>query len=339
METSLILWCTTLLSLYDQFHASNVGLIGYFDGDCAEGWEEYSDLRGRFILGAGLYVWFSENGRTETKFYSKGDHGGEINHTMTESETKSHSHYEFASSALSEPYRTYDVNKYAPRSTAPRDTFNNFDAYIIAGSTREADIFRSSSFGNDDPYTMQKMEDEIDSLKARVDLLEKQITSTLYPTQTTENNLLSTKNDNPEVVDKIQMQYAILNEHFEYQISEDLFTDPWPSGDELRYVATMADGSVSPQWLFFNEDALAFFGTPTNKSDVGNVYILITAYDDKGGDATVYFVINVKDKTTNPSSKNIMDSNVANLLDSEFIKKDIKDSRLYRLRVNMYRDK
>eukprot|EP01084_Bolivina_argentea_P071915 130645_1 len=200
---AVLLKALLFCSLLKEHHGSNVGLIGYFDGDCPDGWEEYIDLRGRFALGAGYYAAVSEDGRTETSFYSEGDKGGEIKHAITESETKSHFHYEFADSNMNDgttirwddgPWNLgFD---YAVRDEARSDVFNNIYGYIMVASTKEANKGKSSSFGADGahnnmpPYLVltpckkTKTDEEGDydveiaSLKARVELLEKLVAET-----------------------------------------------------------------------------------------------------------------------------------------------------------------
>ena len=70
----------------------NTGMIAYFDGDCPDGWMEFSDLEGRFALAAGLYIGDTEDERTEIARYRNGEIGGEIEHSQTISEMASHKH-------------------------------------------------------------------------------------------------------------------------------------------------------------------------------------------------------------------------------------------------------
>lgn len=70
----------------------DVGLIGYFEEGCPEGWEEYDKLAGRVPIGAGAYIGVAEDGRTESVTYLEGTTGGEVLHTQTVEEIASHKH-------------------------------------------------------------------------------------------------------------------------------------------------------------------------------------------------------------------------------------------------------
>jgi len=72
--------------------ADDTGLIGWAENDCPDGWEEYTDLRGRVPVGAGYYIGITEDGRTEQVTYTAGDTGGEIDHTLNEGEMVAHEH-------------------------------------------------------------------------------------------------------------------------------------------------------------------------------------------------------------------------------------------------------
>ncbi len=144
------------LGLINQGNASDKGLIGYFDGDCPDGWEKYDSLIGRVAVGAGNYIGAAEDGRTEAIIYSAGNIGGEVLHTITESETKSHFHYEFASSDSSDgtlgSWNGGSSYNLAPRDEARSEVYNSIYAYILVASTREANKGGSSSYGGDQPH-------------------------------------------------------------------------------------------------------------------------------------------------------------------------------------------
>lgn len=60
-----------------------MGLIGYFESDCPSGWIPYVTAAGRTIIGSGVYLHKTPDGRSELFNFSTGNIGGEISHTLT----------------------------------------------------------------------------------------------------------------------------------------------------------------------------------------------------------------------------------------------------------------
>lgn len=81
-----------IIRVFPVAKAETQGLIGYFEEDCPEGWVEYRQADGRFILSSGEYFSASKDGRNETAEYHVGDTGGEINHNLTLQEIPRHNH-------------------------------------------------------------------------------------------------------------------------------------------------------------------------------------------------------------------------------------------------------
>ena len=76
----------------DKNNKVNDGLIGYFEGNCPEGWEEYTKAKGRFFLTSGEYINVTKDGREEKTNWHVGQTGGEIDHKLTINEFPSHNH-------------------------------------------------------------------------------------------------------------------------------------------------------------------------------------------------------------------------------------------------------
>ncbi len=95
-------------------------------------------------------------------------------------------------------------------------------------------------------------------------------------TASTLDFFVSGTNDAPIVVKPLADQDFTFNKPFSWAIPAESFTDA-DKGDTLDYTATLADGSVLPDWLVFNAATRSFSGwTP---KDVGFVDIRVTATD------------------------------------------------------------
>jgi hypothetical protein len=68
-----------LFQILPLAQAANIGQIGYFEGPCPDGWSDYLQLHGKFILSAG-------------SGYNVNATGGEAEHTLTVDEMPSHQH-------------------------------------------------------------------------------------------------------------------------------------------------------------------------------------------------------------------------------------------------------
>ena len=103
--------------------------------------------------------------------------------------------------------------------------------------------------------------------------------------------IVSNTNDTPTVANPILDVTATENSLFNFQVPVETFTDV-DEGDTLTYSASLADGSVLPNWLSFNANTITFSGTPTN-NDVGNFNIAVTADDGNGGKVSDLFDLTV----------------------------------------------
>ena len=68
------------------------GMIAYFYDGCPDGWTNYTNLTGRIPIGAGNYTGVRVDNTTESKTYTVGEFGGEIDHTLTLDELANHNH-------------------------------------------------------------------------------------------------------------------------------------------------------------------------------------------------------------------------------------------------------
>lgn len=101
-------------------------------------------------------------------------------------------------------------------------------------------------------------------------------------------------NHKPTTNAEIPNQITNVNELYSYSAPENIFTDE-DFGDELTISATLADGSVLPDWLVFNAESLTFEGTP---NEIQTLDIRLTATDILGEKAVEDFNLEVKDATS-----------------------------------------
>jgi len=87
-----MLWLLAAVVNFTSTQANYVGLIGYFEGNCPEGWRLYENLIGRVIVGAGNYSGIAYDGRNETASFVNGNTGGERQTMMTVEEMPPHNH-------------------------------------------------------------------------------------------------------------------------------------------------------------------------------------------------------------------------------------------------------
>lgn len=92
-------------------------------------------------------------------------------------------------------------------------------------------------------------------------------------------NLLIKLNTVPVITNKIPVQYAKVEEQYEYIVTKDLFLDL--DGDVLMYIANLGDSDI---WLKFNDSTRTFSGKPRNIDAYiyrSRIYsISLSAYDD-----------------------------------------------------------
>lgn len=80
----------------------------------------------------------------------------------------------------------------------------------------------------------------------------------------------------PVVVKPIADQKAIPRQPFFFAVDKLTFDDP--DKENLRYSATLSDGTALPSWIVFNEAALTFQGTPSTNDR--SITIRMTAKDE-----------------------------------------------------------
>jgi len=85
---------------------------------------------------------------------------------------------------------------------------------------------------------------------------------------------------------------------FAYTVSRNLFTDI-DIDDVLTYSATLADGSVWPDWLSFNPTNLTFSGLPT-QTHVGSYTLQLEAKDLAGATVETRFTLIVRNQNDAP---------------------------------------
>ncbi len=106
----------------------------------------------------------------------------------------------------------------------------------------------------------------------------------------------------PTVDGGIAAQSVAQDAAFSFAIPADAFNDS-DAGDTLTYTASLADGSVLPDWLTF--DGMSFSGTPAN-SDVGSISIRITAIDGAGDRQSTDFVLDVTNVNDAPVAADVL---------------------------------
>lgn len=104
----------------------DVGMISYFEEECPEGWEQYTNLNGRFAVGAGEYSGASLDNRKENYHYGMLDEGGEIKHLLNQEETPKSS----TMSKYADRYCEYDPNACATEGVP----HNNLPPYLALRS-------------------------------------------------------------------------------------------------------------------------------------------------------------------------------------------------------------
>lgn len=98
-------------------------------------------------------------------------------------------------------------------------------------------------------------------------------------------------NDAPVVASAIGNQITDEDALLTFVVPETTFSDI-DAGDILTYAASLADGSVLPAWLSFDQATRTFSGTPAN-ADVGAVAVRVVATDAAGAAASADFVLEV----------------------------------------------
>ncbi|AYQ28615.1 tandem-95 repeat protein [Polaromonas sp. SP1] len=96
-------------------------------------------------------------------------------------------------------------------------------------------------------------------------------------------------NQAPVEYGHVPTQYADEDQPFSLEISSNFFIDK-DVRDQLRFSATLADGSALPSWLHFDAQSMRFYGTPGG-SQAGAIEIKLTAADEANATASTLFKI------------------------------------------------
>ncbi|ADE11832.1 VCBS domain-containing protein [Sideroxydans lithotrophicus] len=131
-----------------------------------------------------------------------------------------------------------------------------------------------------------------------------QATDGLVSTPSSLTVTITCTNDAPIVAVPLPDSSTLEDQIFHFQVPADTFTDI-DQGDVLTYHATMADGSVLPDWLTFDATTLTFSGVPSNW-DVGVFNVSVTATDTGGLSATDTFTLDVQNVNDAPVVLNHM---------------------------------
>lgn len=126
------------------------GLIGYFDGDCPDGWQPYN-LGGRVIVGA------------DDTTYHVGDRGGEESHTMTVDEMPQHSHnysnsysthtsssgsYAYTEYIYSSKMLYFYYEKNTTQTVGGNQAHNNMQPYLVLRACKKIKEFNYTELAN-----------------------------------------------------------------------------------------------------------------------------------------------------------------------------------------------
>ena len=96
----------------------------------------------------------------------------------------------------------------------------------------------------------------------------------------------------PQIHGLIPVQYAKVNQAFNYFVPQGLITDP--NFDPITFSATLSNNQSLPAWLQFNAISATFAGTPQS-SDVGNYTIVLSATDNIAGTVNTTFDLLIND--------------------------------------------
>ena len=125
-----------ILQIFPLVKGTDIGLIGYYNGHCPEGWGDYLDGQHRYILGAGGN-------------YSVGSKGGEFTHTLNEDEIPKHSHKMFANGPAEKIIsgEEYALDGASYDGTNTKLGNENYE-YQIQGTNTYPNLGRTGDYGN-----------------------------------------------------------------------------------------------------------------------------------------------------------------------------------------------
>ncbi|MFJ4453914.1 cadherin-like domain-containing protein [Pseudomonas sp. NPDC089392] len=142
-------------------------------------------------------------------------------------------------------------------------------------------------------------------------------------------------NQVPTVAEPIADQAAVEDQAFTLVVPLSTFADA-DAGDTLRYTANLADGSVLPTWLHFDDATRTLSGTPAN-ADVGTLSVRINAIDSLGASVATTFILSVANVNDAPVVLNAISDQTASegqpfsytLAPNTFLDVDVGDSLSY----------
>ncbi|MEN5036762.1 calcium-binding protein [Pseudomonas sp. TWI929] len=142
-------------------------------------------------------------------------------------------------------------------------------------------------------------------------------------------------NNVPTVAEPIADQAAVEDQAFTLVVPLSTFADA-DAGDTLRYTANLADGSVLPTWLHFDDATRTLSGTPAN-ADVGALSVRINAIDSLGASVATTFTLSVANVNDAPVVLNAISDQTASegqpfsytVAPNTFLDVDVGDSLSY----------
>ncbi len=118
--------------------------------------------------------------------------------------------------------------------------------------------------------------------------------------------VINNVNDAPTLDNAIGDQCIDEDASFSFTVPVDSFSDvDSVHGDALGFTATLADNSVLPAWLSFDELTRTFSGTPLN-SDVGDIDIKVAVTDSEGETVNDTFTLTVNNVNDAPVVSNLL---------------------------------
>jgi len=166
------------------------------------------------------------------------------------------------------------------------------DAAIVA-QTGTSGIYGDFSIESDGHwvYTLRNNDANVQALKAGESVSETFTVMTAGGVSAQVSVVIAGNNDAPVPMQPALYETATEAALFSYTLPAGIFADI-DNGDVLSYSASLADGSVLPEWLSFDPVARELSGTPAIE-DVGRLQVKITATDLAGAEAQTMLTLSI----------------------------------------------